>query len=112
MIAGHMGVVWNEPNHSNAMKKSFKSVFVITACLGVSVILGCSDKDQDVSPETCGESLSKVLDLLTDKVVKEDKKSCEAYKAAVREYLKNCSGEMSNGTIRDYERQLDEPCPN
>ncbi|MFB9293998.1 hypothetical protein [Persicitalea jodogahamensis] len=94
------------------MKKTLKSAFVVTACLGVSIVLGCSDKDKDVSPETCSESLGKVLDLLTDKVVKEDKKSCEAYKAGVRDYLKNCSAEISNGTKRDYERQLDEPCPN
>ncbi len=94
------------------MRKIFKSIFAATAYLGISIMLGCSDKDKDIPPETCSESLSNVLDALTDKVVKEDKKSCEAYKAALRKHIKNCSGEISKGLMRDYDRDLAEACPN
>ncbi len=94
------------------MKKSFKSAFVLTACLGVSVVLGCSKEDKDVPPETCSESLGDVQKALTDKVVKADKQSCEAYKTALRKHIDNCSGEISKGLMRDYDRDLAEACPN
>lgn len=74
--------------------------------------LGCSKKDKEPEPLSCSEALNKSIEATTAFVLNPSKANCEAEKDAKRAYLKSCSESISNGTKRDTEKQIAEPCPN
>ncbi len=90
------------------MKKLLK--FLVP--LAIVLTVGCSkNKDTDPSPQTCGNNVTKFSETLTAYTSNPTKANCQAYKNAVRDYVKSCPTLYTAADKKDLEEFLAEPCP-
>ena len=88
------------------MKKLLSSIVP----LAIVLALGCSKKDNAPGPLDCGNNATKFSDTLKAFGANPTKANCEAYKIAVRDYIKSCGALYTAVTKKDLEEFLAEPC--
>lgn len=90
------------------MKKLLKPLVPLAIVLTV----GCSKKDTAPSPMNFANTATKFSDTLTAYAANPTKAGCEAYKNAVRDYIKSCATLYTAVDKKDLEEFLAEPCSN
>lgn len=94
------------------MKKSFKSIGLFSAYLGLIVVIGCAKKDTDPTPANCSANSQKVIDAAVVYGGSQTKANCEAYKNTVRDFYKSCASFYTAADKKGLDEFLAEPCPN
>jgi hypothetical protein len=94
------------------MKKTTKSIAVLTAYLGVLLVTGCGGKDTSPTPLNCSANSQKVVDAATVYGNNPTKANCEAYKNSLRDFYKSCSNFYSAADKKSFDEFLAEPCEN